>query len=432
MTKIYKTVQYETGLTDWAMPVSYQGSQGSCGPNMIYNAVGIISNLMGQPFEVSRQNLYNMYLEDNHLLGQDAGVSVLQFTHTLETCGVTEIDDLNYGIEQIGTLPSDIAYTDAATHTLQLDKVRHDAYNIETLSHVMSQKLLEGKPLLLYFTAMTDFMSQSSPLSSQSGDNFSSYAGGHAVSVTAVDTAKNMLTVASWGEPYGDHGYFNLSLKSFYPNYGGANSNLWDVYEINGFNGVNLDFNDNTQAAAGAFVSLLDRAPAVGGMTFYAGLLSGGMSLSSVCDSILGTSEGVALYSSASNADYVQRLFDNVMGREAQAGGLSFYVSQLESGVTRGSVAADILTNGMDTAHWENGLYFGSDIGRYNDGLMAQNRVMAAQNYAITLQAQGGHNDVAAELLNEVTTDPGSIWGVALVGVREQLGYDHINGVTLS
>jgi hypothetical protein len=432
MPTIYKYVQFETSLVKWASPVSYQGDQGACGPNMIYNAIGLISNLYGNHFEVNKQIVYNMYLKNYDLLGADAGVNPQLFENTLETLGVTESKEIDYGINHISELPSNIAYTDAATHTLVLDKVRHDGYNEESLSQVLAHKLLEGKPLLLYFTIMGDFMQQDGPLSGQTGANFAPYAGGHAVSITAVDTANNMLTVASWGEQYGDKGYFHLSLDSFYAHKGGSSLNLWDVYEINGFNGVNLDFNNRTESVASAFVAILDRAPANGGLTAYSNLMSQGNTLENVCDYILKTAEAQTLYGGKSNEQFVQSLFNNVLGRDAAAGGLNFYMSQLAAGTAKSFVAADIITNGLDKAHWSNGLYFGDSLQRYDEGLLFQNRTLAAQNYAITLQAQGGHNDVAAELLNEVTSDPGSIWGVALVGVREQLGYEHIDGAVLS
>lgn len=409
---------------------------------MIYNAIGIVSNLMGQPFEVNRQILYNMYLQDNHLLGQDVGVNPALFAQTLETRGVTESTEIDYGLSHIGDLPSAITYTDAATHTLQLDRMRTDAYTENSLSHVLAQKLLEGKPLLLYFTAMHDFMSQSGPLSGQPGVNFSPVAGGHAVAITSVDTANNMLTVASWGEQYGDHGYFHLSLDSFYPGMGGNGLNLWDVYEINGFNGVDLDFNDSTDAVAQAFVGLLDRAPAKGGMASFSYSLSHGGTLASVCDGILSSAEGIGLFGAASDTQYVQAVFNNVLGRDALAGGLSFYTSQLSSGTSRGTVAADIMAHGMDKAEWQNGLFFGDgslypsvnnpDKNIYAESLVFQNKVMAAQDYAITLQADGSHIELSRQIIDHVSMDPGSIWGVALVGVPEQLGHAHITPALVS
>lgn len=430
-----KTVQYNIDLREYASLVNYQGNEGSCGPNMIANSISLISNLYGNHFEVNRQILYNMYLSDNHVLGQDTGVNPFYFAQTLSTRGVTQSTDMDYGISHISETPSVVDYTDAVTHTLNLEKIQHDAYQENRLSHVLAEKIAEGKPLLLYFTAMYDFMNQSGPLSGQSGANFGPVAGGHAVEITSVDTANNMLTVASWGTQYGDNGYFHLSLDSFYSDKGGNPLNLWDVYQINGFNGVDLTFNDKTEQVAEAFVGLLNRAPAHPGMTNYTTMMSNGSTLDNICDNILSTVEGQSVAGALSNIDYVQMLFHNVLGRDALAGGLAFYTGELTSGATRGHVAAEIMTAGLDKAEWQDGMFFGDgsvwpsvnnpDKNIYNESLLFQNKVLAAQDYAITLQAQGGHNDVAHNVEQNVTIDVGSIWSVALVGVSASVHPAH-------
>lgn len=436
MTKI---VDYSTSLIPWASEVNYQGNEGSCGPNMAANAISLTSNLYGNPFEVNRQILYNMYLNNYHLLGTDAGVNPAYFAQTLSTLGVTQNTDMDYGISHISEMPSTADYTDAATHTLNLEKIRHDAYQENRLAHVLAEKVIEGKPLLLYMTAMGDFMSQSGPLSQQNGHDFSPQVGGHAVEITSVDTANNMLTVSSWGSQYGDHGYYHLSLDSFYSDKGGNPLSLWDIYQVNGFNGIDLTFNANTEQVGEAFVGLLSRAPANPGMANYVNMLNSGSTLENICDNILSTAEGQSVAGILNNTDYVQMLFHNVLGRDALSGGLSFYTGELANGATRGHVAAEIMVAGMDKAEWQDGMFFGDgtlpyhpanpDSNIYSESLVFQNKVIAAQDYAITLHAAGGHNDVASSVVAHVTDNPGSIWGVALVGVREQLGYAHVDGV---
>lgn len=426
-----KTVQYHTSLMGWADPVMYQGNQGACGPVMINNAIGIISNLYGDHFEANAQDAYNMYLKHHNYLGQDIGVNPQLFANTLQTYGLTERTELNYGIENIGIMPSQADYIDAVLHKPILQKVEHQAMQINLLSHVLADKILEGKPLLLYFTAHDDWSSQSGPLSSQSGTNYGNSIGGHAVAITSVDTANNMLTVASWGTQYGDNGYFQLSLESFYPATGGSATNLWDVYQITSFDGRDLHMDGETELVAAAFVGIFDRASALGGMRFYEAELESGRSLASLCNELVSSAEYLTLAGpSNSDADFVQDMFHNVLGRDAAAGGLAFYTGQIAAGVTRGEVAANIITMTIDDAHWQHGLWYGDgslggtpnpDPNAYSQSLLFNNRIQAAENFAITLQAPGGYADIARLMIDRVTVDPGSIWDVALVGIPEAI-----------
>ena len=438
------SVQYQTSLIPWADPVMHQGNEGACGGCMINNGIGLISNLLGQHFEANAQIVYNMNLVEMHCLGQDVGVNPKLFMDLLTTKGVTESTDIDYGIQSIAAAPTAYDYVDAATHTISgYIRLPVDGVQETRLAHQIAEQLLQGKPLFQAFQVTAAMEAEAGPLSQQSGNNFGPSIGGHFAEVVAIDTTTNMETLATWGTQYGDHGYFQVSLDSFYTNAAGGNPlNLQEIYSITGFNGVDLRQTDNTALTAEAFIAILDRAPALGGMRFYSAQLDGGATLASVCDEVLATSEAQGVAGALSNDQFVQMLFGNVLGRAAAAGGLAFYSGELAAGATRGHVAAELITAGADRAEWQDGLFFGDgsiwssvhnpDPNIYSESLLFQNKAIAAQDFAITLQAGAGHLDVARSLIDAVTVDPGSIWGVALVGVPEQLGHAHIDGAAVS
>jgi hypothetical protein len=432
-----KRVQFETDIIPFANTVAYQGAMGSCGPNGLYNGGGVVSNLYGDPFLLNRQASYNMYLNSLNLLGQDVGVAPRQFAEAMAAFGVTENATLGYGAQYLNTLPSAADYADAATHKVVLEKIPHSSYQEERLANILASKLLEGKPLLLYYTVSYEFMAQTGPLSQQSGTNYGTTAGGHAVTIMGVDTTNNMLKVASWGEQYGDHGYFNLSLDNFYSAKGGNPLHLWDVYQFSEFDGRDLRWSDATEAVSRAYVAVLDRAPELEGMNWFKG-----QAVDDIADALASSAEFAARYGAQTDEQFVSTLYDNVLGRAADAGGVGYFTGRLAGGATRGDIVAELVHIASQDGYWQDGLWYGdgflghtpntTDPNIYLESLLFNNRVIAGQDYAITMQADSQHSAVAWEIMNEVTSDPGSIWGVALVGVREQLGYAHIDGAPVS
>lgn len=434
--------EYNVSLIPWMSPVAYQGNQGSCGPIMAVNGLGMMSNLYGKHFEVNAQILYNMSLYSEDALGRDIGVVPRHFMELLKTTGVTQNTDLDYGLPQIGVMPSAIDYTDATTHTITGYTKLELATQENTLSHQIARALLEGKAVFQSFNVTNNFMYQSGPLSHQSGDDTGNVLGGHFVQVVGIDTATNMETVATWGPNDGDHGYFHLNLDSFYNNKGGNQFNLDNIYVVQGFDGHDLTQNATTKLVASAYVGILDRAVELEGMKWYSGDITRGKSLADLCNDLLSSTEYHNTYGVQTNTQFVETIFHNVLNRNVDSGGLAYYLSELNRGLTKGDVAAAIIINVTQNNAWAWDAWLGdgshpsipksNDPDMYMESLLFNNKLTAAQDYAITLQANSLHTDVAHDLIDMVTTDKGSIWGAALVGVREQLGYFHIDGVHTS
>jgi len=71
----------------------------------------------------------------------------------------------------------------------------------------------------------------------------------------------------------------------------------------------------------------------------YAGLRAG-ETLAQIGDGIVGSAEFINRYGALSNADYVNALYQNVLGRAGDASGVAFYNGALARGASRGTILA--------------------------------------------------------------------------------------------
>lgn len=80
------------------------------------------------------------------------------------------------------------------------------------------------------------------------------------------------------------------------------------------------------------------RASDASGLFYWIGKLATGSSLSNVSSSFAASPEFQTMYGRLSDRDFVRRVYLNVMGREPDASGYAYWVGQMNSGMTRGSV----------------------------------------------------------------------------------------------
>ena len=106
------------------------------------------------------------------------------------------------------------------------------------------------------------------------------------------------------------------------------------------------EFTDNRYDAVAAQVyrlyrATLDRAPDAGGqLGWTARLLDGGASLQQAAAGFVASVEFQARYGATTNAQFVTLLYDNVLDRSPDAGGLATWVAALDAGRTRAQVVA--------------------------------------------------------------------------------------------
>lgn len=80
------------------------------------------------------------------------------------------------------------------------------------------------------------------------------------------------------------------------------------------------------------------RIPDSGGLSHWIGRHRGGDSLLSISDQFATSAEFAATYGSLTNAQFVQRVYSNVLARDPDADGLAYWIGQMAGGMTRGQV----------------------------------------------------------------------------------------------
>lgn len=89
------------------------------------------------------------------------------------------------------------------------------------------------------------------------------------------------------------------------------------------------------------YQAAFDRTPDTAGLSYWIKAMDAGTSLIDVAAGFVGSSEFVAVYGvQPSNGDFIGRLYENVLGRAGEAAGVSYWVSELDGGVSRAHVLA--------------------------------------------------------------------------------------------
>lgn len=86
------------------------------------------------------------------------------------------------------------------------------------------------------------------------------------------------------------------------------------------------------------YASTLDRAPDAGGFDNWINALGGGMTLLEAAGGFVGSAEFQANYGALDDATFVELLYNNVLDRASDPGGLASWVGQLAGGASRASV----------------------------------------------------------------------------------------------
>lgn len=80
------------------------------------------------------------------------------------------------------------------------------------------------------------------------------------------------------------------------------------------------------------------RTPDTGGLTYWTDQLARGVSLAKVSQSFAASAEFKARYGNLGNAEFVRRVYLNVLGRQPDSAGLAYWKGRLDAGMTRGAL----------------------------------------------------------------------------------------------
>lgn len=128
---------------------------------------------------------------------------------------------------------------------------------------------------------------------------------------------------------------------------------------------------DDFRELAEMYVAYFNRAADAEGLYFWAEQMANGMSLNAIANQFYNQPETRALYgTNPSTRSFVEKVYENVLGRDPDAGGMNFWQSQLNKGaVSRGEFVLEIIkgakssTGGSGDAEYlaaktDLGLYF--------------------------------------------------------------------------
>jgi len=160
-------------------------------------------------------------------------------------------------------------------------------------------------PVVACFTVYDDFFSYHNGIYSRVSTNV---AGGHCVSVIGYnDTEQYWICKNSWGTGWGENGFFRIAYGQC-----GIDAQMWAV-------------NIGSWLRC-LYVDLLNREPDQVGYDNWRKAINGGGNIASVADGFLRSEEyGITVINS---------LYNHILDRQADAGGLTSWSKQLQNGVS--------------------------------------------------------------------------------------------------
>ena len=212
--KIYRPVPLpeEVDLRDECTPVYDQESLGSCTGNAIGGAYEFCLKKQEKPvFTPSR--LY-IYYNERWIAGtvdQDSGAYIRDGLKSLNKQGVCDELMWPYLIRKFKEKPSDECYEEGLKHTIS-DYERIDNRSL----FLLKQCLAKGIPFIFGFSVFEGF--ESEEVARTGVVNMptpgESMVGGHAVlAVGYDDKTKRFIVRNSWGEAWGQKGYFTIPFE---------------------------------------------------------------------------------------------------------------------------------------------------------------------------------------------------------------------------
>lgn len=102
-----------------------------------------------------------------------------------------------------------------------------------------------------------------------------------------------------------------------------------------------FDIAGNAGQAYRIYQAAFDRTPDAGGLSFWIKSMDAGMALIDVAKGFVASAEFQAVYgANPSNFDFVERLYENVLGRDGEPGGVTYWIGQLDGGLSKAMVLA--------------------------------------------------------------------------------------------
>lgn len=204
-------------LRQFCSKVETQGELGSCTANASVGALEFLENKDGVAYEdLSRLFTYYNSRRLQGTIRYDSGASLRATVKSLAKYGTCSEDDWPYIPGKFRIMPTKSCYNDALNHTVT---AYAKIYSLQD----MKKCLAAGYPFVIGLALYSSFESEKVAVSGivNMPTRRESMLGGHAVLVVGYDDKSQRFIVRnSWGEDWGQRGYFTIPYKYL------SNSNL--------------------------------------------------------------------------------------------------------------------------------------------------------------------------------------------------------------
>jgi len=223
-----KTSPNIVDLRNYCSPIENQGNLGSCTGQAIAGAIELLNKRSGKPTDVSRLFIY--YYE-RLLLGTvnyDSGAYIRDGIKATNHYGASLESHWPYNIKKFKQEPIDEAKSDALNRKVtRYERVIDFNGCIDALTN--------GYPVIMGFNVYTSFMSASVAKTGNMpypNTKREKLLGGHAVLLVGYNKTKKVFIVRnSWGDNWGDKGYFYMPFDMVIkPN---MSSDYWIIKSVN-------------------------------------------------------------------------------------------------------------------------------------------------------------------------------------------------------
>jgi len=197
----------KTDLRGFCSKVEDQGQLGSCTAQALAGNLEFLDNMADSAYsDVSRLFIYyNERLIEGHV-DYDSGAALRDGIKTLKNYGVCLEDRWPYAVGSFAKKPPAVCYNEAKKRRIV------SYHRLDTLSEMFTC-LAEGFPFVFGFTVYESFESKRTTetgIVNMPGKSEKTL-GGHAVMAVGYDNGKKRFIVRnSWGENWGDAGYFTM------------------------------------------------------------------------------------------------------------------------------------------------------------------------------------------------------------------------------
>ncbi|OSQ52515.1 DUF4214 domain-containing protein [Marivita geojedonensis] len=182
------------------------------------------------------------------------------------------------------------------------------------------------------------------------------------------------------------------------------------VLELDKHDGIGLISAENLTTLTELYIAYFNRAADALGLSFWAtAFQKNGFSFEEIADLFFTQPETVALYSDVSDGEFVNAVYNNVLGRNPDQAGFDFWTGQLAAGnVTESGFILDLLAGARaatgspdDVAYIENK----TDIGLYFAVIQGQSDVAAANSVMAAFDGSASSIDAAQALSDAALSD---------------------------